>query len=83
MSTAETTELSDVLDRVKTWPVANRIALVQQVLETLAPWTSGPSSALRGPSAAEIMEAFKSHRPPPDDATVRQWIDEHRMEKYG
>ena len=37
----------------------------------------------RGPSAAEIIETFKSDRPPPDDATVRRWIDEYRMEKYG
>jgi hypothetical protein len=83
MSTAEATELTDVLDRVKTWPVENRIALVKQVLETLTPATSGLSSVPRGPSAAEIIEVFKSDRPPPDDATVRQWIDEHRMEKYG
>jgi hypothetical protein len=83
MSTAEATELTDVLDRVKTWPVENRIALVKQVLETLTPATSGRSSVPRGPSAAEIIEVFKSDRPPPDDATVRQWIDEYRMEKYG
>jgi hypothetical protein len=83
MSAAEATELTDVLDRVKTWPVENRIALVKQVLETLTPATSGRSSVPRGPSAAEIIEVFKSDRPPPDDATVRQWIDEYRMEKYG
>jgi hypothetical protein len=83
MSTADATELTDVLNRVKTWPVENRIALVKQVLETLTPATSGRSSVPRGPSAAEIIETFKSDRPPPDDATVRQWIDEHRMEKYG
>jgi hypothetical protein len=83
MSTAEATELTDVLNRVKTWPVENRIALVKQVLETLTPATSGRASVPRGPSAAEIIDAFKSDRPPPDDATVRQWIDEYRMEKYG
>jgi hypothetical protein len=83
MNTAEATELTDVLDRVKTWPVENRLALVKQVLETLTPSTSGRSFVPRGPSAAEIIEVFKSDRPPPDDATVRQWIDEYRMEKYG
>jgi hypothetical protein len=83
MSTTEATELTDVLNRVKTWPVARRIALVKQVMETLTPATSGRSSVPRGPSAAEIIEAFKSDRPPPDDETVRKWIDEYRMEKYG
>jgi hypothetical protein len=82
MSIAEATDLTDVLDRVKTWPVESRIALVKRVLETLTPATSGPSSVRRGRSAAEIIETFESDRPPPDDATVRQWIDEHRMEKY-
>ena len=37
----------------------------------------------RGPSAAEIAAMFKTDKPAPDDATVKQWIDEHRMEKYG
>lgn len=83
MGAAESTELADVLNRVRTWPVANRIELVKQVLETLTPAAPEPSPLLRGPSAAEIMEAFKTDQPAPDDATVRQWIDEHRMEKYG
>jgi hypothetical protein len=83
MSTAESTELTDVLNRVKTWPVASRIALVKEVLETLTPATSESPSVPRGPSAAEIIETFKTDRPAPDDATIRQWIDEHRMEKYG
>jgi hypothetical protein len=26
---------------------------------------------------------FKTDKPAPDDETVRQWIDEQRMEKYG
>jgi hypothetical protein len=83
MSTSESTELTDVMDRVKTWPVETRIALVKQVLETLTPVISGPIPVRRGRSAADIIETFKSDRPPPDDATIRQWIDEHRMEKYG
>jgi hypothetical protein len=83
MSTAEATELTDVLDRVKTWPVENRIALVKQVLETLTPAISGRSFVPRGPSAAEIIEVFKSDQPSPDDAAVLQWIDEYRIEKYG
>jgi hypothetical protein len=83
MRIAEATELTDVLDRVKTWPVESRISLVKQVLETLTTVTSGPSSVRRGRSAADIIDTFKSDRPPPDDATVREWIDEYRMEKYG
>ena len=29
------------------------------------------------------MDLFRTDRPAPDDETVRLWIDEHRMEKYG
>ncbi len=37
----------------------------------------------RGLSADEIRVLLKSKQPAPDDETVRQWIDDHRMEKYG
>ncbi len=30
-----------------------------------------------------ILENATSDRPPPSDAEVKQWIVEHRMEKYG
>jgi hypothetical protein len=35
MSTAEANELSDVLDRVKSWSPPLRIALTRRILETL------------------------------------------------
>jgi hypothetical protein len=41
---------------------------------------SKPESGL---SAEEVIAYFPSEHPAPDDATVRQWSDEHRMEKYG
>jgi hypothetical protein len=34
-------------------------------------------------SADEIRAFLKSRQPAPDDETVRQWIDDYRMEKYG
>ena len=36
-----------------------------------------------GMSSAELMAFLKTDRPAPDDATIKLWIDEHRMEKYG
>ena len=35
MSTAEATELTDVLDRVKNWSPESRIVLARRILETL------------------------------------------------
>jgi len=36
-----------------------------------------------GLSAAELEGLLKTDPPPPDDETIKQWIDEHRMEEYG
>jgi hypothetical protein len=86
MSTAEASELTDVLDRVKTWPPTLRITLARKILESLdkaqAPQAPPPPKT-RGLSAAEIRRLLKTDRIPPDDETVERWIDEHRMEKYG
>ncbi len=88
MSTAEATELTDVLNRVKTWPTTLRITLAREILESLdKAEAEGPphrpprrhADYRRRKSAAW----FKTDRPPPDDETVKRWIDEHRMEKYG
>jgi hypothetical protein len=83
MSIIESSEMADVLDRVKQWTVAERFALVREVLETLAPKLPPPSPIPRGRPVEEILESFKTDKPAPDDETVRQWIDEQRMEKYG
>jgi hypothetical protein len=86
MSTAETTEFTDILNRVTTWPTTLRITLARKILESVdqveaqaPPTISKP----RGLSAAEVRALIKTDRVPPDDETVERWIDEHRMEKYG
>lgn len=108
MSAILTEELTMVLDHVKTWSVASRIALVKGVLETVVldaptPPTSAQGQSVeeligldagtsppptpppipRGRSSAEIRRDFGTDKPAPDDETVKRWIDEHRMEKYG
>jgi hypothetical protein len=88
MSTSEATELTHVMNRVRTWPTTLRITLARKILESLdnavteAPAVA-PRPKTRGFSAAEVRSLLRTDRPPPDDETVKQWIDEHRMEKYG
>jgi hypothetical protein len=82
MSIIESNELAEVLDRVKRWPDADRFALVKGVLETMAPELMTPTPVPRGRSVEEILETYKTDKPAPDDETVRQWIDEQRMEKH-
>ena len=85
MNTAETFEIAEVVQRVQSWPAPMRIALAREILVTLdRPYSPAPSSKLpRGPSAAEVAALLKTDKPAPDDATVKEWIDEHRLEKYG
>jgi hypothetical protein len=85
MTIAESTEkISAVVRQIQTWPIPMRIALARRILES----TEGtaaletPSEAALGYSAKEIQALLKIDQPAADDATVEQWIDEHRMEKY-
>jgi hypothetical protein len=82
MSTAESTELTDVLERVKNWSPESRIVLARRILETLET-PQRPTRGLPARSVRELIGIGAGDSPPPDDETVRRWIDEHRMEKYG
>lgn len=82
MSAAEASEIADVVERVAVWPAPMRIALARRILETLEEAASDRKSP-RGLSAAEVAARFHTDKPAPDDATVKQWIDEYRMGKYG
>ena len=81
----ETNEIADIVQRVQSWPVPMRIAVARRILETVehSPTPETTSKEPRGPSAAEVAARFKTDRPAPDDATVKQWIDDYRMGKYG
>jgi hypothetical protein len=73
MSNAEATDLTDVLDRVKTWPTRLRITLALKILESLdkaevPPAASPPNT--RGFSA-EDQGLLKTNRPPADNETVK------------
>ena len=75
MPTAESTDMTDLLNRVKTWPPSLRITLARQILESLdhpdteTPMTS-PAQNTRGFSATEVRRLIKTDKPPPDDKTV-------------
>ncbi len=58
-----------------------RIALVKYVLDTLDVPQAVPVP--RGRPVEELIGIGAGASPAPDDAQVKSWIDEHRMEKYG
>jgi hypothetical protein len=76
-------QMSKVLQLVIGWSPADRIKLARRILETLESTTLAAAPGGRGRSLEEIREQFQPDNAIPDDATVRRWISEERMEKYG
>ncbi len=75
------TEAYETIRRtVLQWPADMRFALLRDLIYTLAPADNpttpkGTLSIARGLLSADM--------PPPSDEQVRQWLGEHRQEKYG
>ena len=73
-------EYTEVLKIVRSWPPDQRIALAQEVLQT----TQESQSPFPRPSFERALGiAGTKGNAPPNDKQVKQWIGEHRMEKYG
>ena len=84
MSESQAGEIAEILNRVRDWPPGQRVTLARGILETLEDAESEPGGRRRGgPTAEQVRTLLRVNRPGPDDETVRRWIDEHRMEKYG
>lgn len=81
MQTTETTSYEAVIEIVRNWPPASRFSLVQDVLKTLAPDVKNPRSKRN--TLEKALGLLATSQPVPSDAEVQQWLDEHRMEKYG
>jgi hypothetical protein len=67
-----------VLKEVTAWPPEHRASLAQAILQTLKQDAPG-----RKPTVDQIIGIARGGGPPPTDQQVEQWLDEHRMRKYG
>ena len=85
MTLAETNDVADVVQRVKSWPAPMRIALARRILETLetGPATAATPGLPRGPSAAEVAAMFKTDKPAPSDEECERILEEELLRKYG
>lgn len=81
MSQTEAMEYVEVLQKLRAWSPDMRCALVEAILETLKPEL--PVGRPRGVPVERVLGLAAGQGPPPDDETVKQWIHEHRLEKYG
>ncbi len=69
-----------VIRIVRTWPTTQRMVLVQEVLNTLAPEAS---TAPRQPTLSRARGLLATGRPAPSDADVATMLDERQRERYG
>ena len=79
----ETSQMTDIVERVKSWPATVRVTLARRILETIETLpileaTKRP----RGPSAAEVATMFKSDKPAPSDEECQQILEEELIRKY-
>ncbi len=87
-----------ILETIRRWPPDEQIALLQEILGFLrrdivsagdGRTTAAPAPEavweppLAPPDSKGLVGLLATDRPPPTDAEVEQWLDEHRMEKYG
>jgi hypothetical protein len=78
---AETQEFESVLATIRHWPEPQQISLAKTILQAHDPMaTCGPPR--RGKPVERLIGLGAGDVPPPSDATVSQWIDEHRIGKY-
>jgi hypothetical protein len=81
MNSPERNTYETVLKTVRQWPPERRLALVQDVLSTLAPEVS--SSQPKRKTLEEALGLLATDQPAPSDDEVQQWLNARRMEKYG
>jgi hypothetical protein len=74
----------DIMHAIEAWPIEEQVALARTILERA---TSGQPANSTGGSTRSTWDALhgiaSSGREPPSDEQVAQWLDEHKMEKYG
>lgn len=87
-----TLDRETILRAVRSWPAGEQIALAEEILELaqeptveepLEPTPDGAGESSRQGSWQNLVGLLATDKPPPTDEEVAQWLDEHRMEKYG
>lgn len=77
---------TDALDRetilkaIDTWNVVDQMTLAQSILQRA---TERLTQAPQRPTWREMAGIASNGKEPPTDEQVAEWLDEHKMEKYG
>lgn len=78
--TVEDLDYDAVWRAVSGWPTERRVTLAHALIDSLR---SPPDRPRPKPSLDELVGSARGEGPAPTDEMVEQWIDEHRMQKYG
>lgn len=81
MSHNETSEMADVLDRVRTWPADEQIHLAQQILQSVAAQRANRPDRSR--SLKNLLGILQPANGLPSDADCRAALETALMEKHG
>jgi hypothetical protein len=73
-------EYQKVVQTVLSWPPEDRASLIQLLLDGMKSHATATAQKLQ---LSDFVGIARGSGAAPDDAQVKQWIDEHRMEKYG
>ncbi len=81
MIATTTSELSEVLNRVRAWTPAMKITLARKVLESIGPPEVSPPA--RTMAIDEVIGILKTDAPSPDDMQCAEIVAAERARKYG
>jgi len=76
------TDYETVRQIVFTWPAQQRFALMQDLLDTLAPGAEEDVAPKRR-TLEQALGLLDTEQPVPSDAQIAEWLNERRKEKYG
>jgi len=73
-------EIESIIERVTPWPEEERVALAYLILREMRKKSreSAPRRTLD-----RALGVARGSTPPPDDETVKKWVHERRLRKYG
>ncbi|MBY0523952.1 MAG: hypothetical protein K2R98_11170 [Gemmataceae bacterium] len=80
MNSALTDDVTDMLNRVSTWPPDKRLSLAQRLLATLE-HDLAPQARPRK-SLGDLLGLLQQQGPPPTDEECAKILDEERLKKY-
>ncbi len=80
MTAIEFPDISDVLERLRTWTPGMRIVLARKVLETLeSPAISEPPRTML---LDDVIGLLQTDAPAPDDAECKRIVEQERATKF-